>query len=85
MMQDTTPEMRQKQLDIIFSKTEGQRLLMGLEMMEDVRKIVMRSIKLGNPGFSEADCKIEFVRRYYKADFRTAQLDEIAEWFRNNR
>jgi hypothetical protein len=84
-MGDTTPETRQKQREIIFSKTEEQRLMMGLEMMEDVRKIVLRSIKLENPAFSETECKIEFVRRYYKDDFSPAQLNDIMCSFRNNR
>lgn len=82
-MQDTTPEMRQKQFDIIFSKTEEQRLMMGLEMMEDMRKLVMRSISNENPGISETDCKIEFVKRYYRGDFTRAQLNSIVQWFKN--
>lgn len=82
-MQDTTPQIRQMQLDIIFSKTEEQRLMMGLEMMDDVRKIVMQSIMSERPGISETDCKIEFVNRYYKKDFGPEQLNDIAAWLRN--
>jgi hypothetical protein len=82
-MQDTTPEIRQKQFEIIFYKTEEERLMMGLEMMEDMRKMVMRSINLKKPGISETDRKIEFVKRYYKPDFTTEQMDRIIQWFRN--
>ena len=57
-MQDTTPGIRQKHLDIIFSKTEEERLIMAVEMMEEIRKIVMRSIHLENPAFSEMDCRL---------------------------
>lgn len=81
-MQDTSAEIRQKQLDIIFSKTESERLTMGLEMMEDMRGIIMSRIRLDNPGFSELDLKIEFVTRVYKNDFNAEEIREIALWFR---
>lgn len=82
MMQDTKPETKQKQLGIIFSKTEGQRLMMGLDMMDDVRKIVMQSITSERPDISETDRKIEFVKRYYRKDFTPEQLNNIASWLR---
>lgn len=82
-MQDTSPEVRQKQFEIIFSKTEAQRLSMGVEMMEDMRKLVMESIYFQNPGISEVDSKIEFLKRYYKHDFSTDQFSNIIQWFRD--
>ncbi len=82
-MQDTSLEARQKQFEIIFSKTEQERLMMGLEMMEDMRSMVMRSIFLQNPGISQMDSKIEFVSRYYKNDFTPDQFSGIVQWFRD--
>ena len=43
-MDDTSPEMRKKQREIILSKTPQERFLMGLQMMEDAREIVLNSI-----------------------------------------
>ena len=57
--------------------------MMGLEMMEDMRSMVMRSICLENPGISEMDSKIEFVNRYYKHDFTPDQFSSIVQWFRD--
>ncbi|MEX2231963.1 MAG: hypothetical protein WD824_07380 [Cyclobacteriaceae bacterium] len=82
-MQDTTPEIRKKQFEIIFSKTEAERLMMGLEMMEDMRSMVIQNINAANPGISDTDSKIEFVKRYYSRDFTPMQLESIAEWFKN--
>lgn len=82
-MKDTTPEASRKQFEIIFAKTEQQRLAMGLEMMEDMRKMVMTSISLENPGISEIDGKIEFINRYYKHDFTSDQFSSIIRWLKN--
>lgn len=54
--------------------------MMGLEMMEDMRKIVMRSIDLEKTGMSETERKIEFVKRYYEPDFTSEQMDRIIQW-----
>jgi hypothetical protein len=77
-MQDTAPEARQKQFEIIFSKTEQQRLSMGVEMIEDMRKIVMKSIYLKNPGISAIDSKIEFINRYYRHDFTPGEFSAMS-------
>ena len=81
-MTDTSEDARQKQREIILSKTVQERLVMGLQMMEDVRQIVLNSIRIKNPGISEVDLKIEFVKRYYKNDFSPERLADIIQWFK---
>lgn len=52
-MKDTTPEVQQLQRDIIHSKTDRERAMMGIDMTESVRQVVMNSIKIEKPDLSE--------------------------------
>lgn len=81
-MNDTSIEARKKQFEVIFSKSKEERLLMGLQMMEDVRQMVMTGIRKQNPHLSEADLKIEFIKRYYKNDLSDEYLEDVARWIR---
>lgn len=81
-MKDTTDEMLNKQREVIFSKTPQERFMMGIEMNEDVRKIVESSIKNKNPDISRLDLKIEVFKRYYTNDYSQKELDLIIESMR---
>lgn len=76
-MNDTTIEMRKKQLEIIFSKTPKERFMLGVEIINSVRTIVENSIKLENPGISEIELKIAVFKRYYSKDFSENELNKI--------
>ena len=51
---------------------------MGLQMMEDVREIVLNSIRLANPGISQQDLIIEFIYRYYGKELSAEYLADVA-------
>lgn len=76
-MNDTTPEMQQKQYEIAFSFTEKQRFEQGIEMFNMGRMIVEKSIKYENPDISEVDFKLEIFKRYYKNDFDSEEMQRI--------
>ena len=82
-MNDTSPEAKAKQFEIIFSKTEAERFKMGLEMMEEVRLIVLEGIRQQHPGISEVNLKIEFFKRYYTNDFTQDQSADIIRWIKS--
>jgi hypothetical protein len=82
-MQDTSDEMRRKHYEIIMGKSPQERFLMCLEMMDDVREIVLNSIRKQNPEISQTDLKIEFVKRYYKNDFTPEKMEDIVGWFKS--
>ena len=48
-MNDTSEHVRKIQYDIIMPKTPEERFLMGIKMMEDVRRMVEGSIRKQNP------------------------------------
>jgi hypothetical protein len=82
-MNDTTPEARQKQLSIIFSKTPEERFLMGVEMIDYVRMVVENSIRAENPNISVIDLKIAVFKRYYGKEFSQEEITKIEESMRN--
>ena len=56
---------------------------MGLQMMEDVRQIVLNSIRQEHPDISEKDLKIEFIKRYYKKDLSPEYLNNVIQWIKD--
>jgi hypothetical protein len=81
-MTDTSPEARKKQLEIILLKTKEERLLMALQMMDDVRLLVLEGIRRHKPKISEADLKIEFIKQYYKHDLTPEYLEGVFHWIK---
>ena len=73
---------KKKQFEIIFSKRKSERFAMGIQMMEDVRAIVLDGIRKQHPYISEADLKIEFIKRYYKDDLSEDYLNDVAQWIK---
>lgn len=82
-MNDTTPEARQKQLSIIFSKSPEERFLMGIEMIDYVYMVVENSIKAENPNISLIDLKIAVFKRYYGKEFSKEEMVRIEDSMRN--
>ena len=78
-MNDTPPEIHQKQRDIIMSKSPKERFEMGIQMMEDARSLVEDGIRMSNPGILALELKIEVFKRYYKNDFLPEELDVIIQ------
>lgn len=82
-MNDTPPEIRKKQLEIIFSKTEEERFRMGLQMIDFVRQAARNRVREKNPGISELELKVEVFRQTYKEDFPPEEMEKIVQFMRN--
>ena len=78
-MNDTTPEARKKQLDIILSKTPEERFLLGCDMIDSSYFIVRNSIIQENPNYSEREIVAAIFERYYRNDFSKKKLYEIMQ------
>jgi hypothetical protein len=76
-MNDTSEWARQKQREIIFAKTEEERLLMGFEMIDYAYMVVENSIKEANPGIGRGDLVAEIFKRYYAHEFSPEQVEAI--------
>lgn len=82
-MNDTSPEMRQKQLEGIFRLSAKQRFEQGLEMIDFVRQTVENSILKKTPMLSEVELKIALFERYYGNDFSIQEKQRIIHHFQN--
>ncbi len=83
-MRDTSPEMRKKQVEIIFRLSPDQRFQQGLEMIDFAHQTVENSIKQAQPDISPLDLKIAVFLRYYSKDFSEIEKQRIIEYFRKN-
>lgn len=81
-MSDTSPEIHQKQLEVIFSKTPEERFIIGAELTDLCREIVENSIRQQNPDISEIDLKVEVLKRYYSKEFSAEELNKIIKSLR---
>ena len=73
-MNDTSPEAKKIQ-DELFAKLSGEeRLLMGLEMFETARKIVLSSFP---PNLSENEIRKRLFLRFYGNDFSEEEKERI--------
>ncbi|HAI75623.1 MAG TPA: hypothetical protein DCM08_05200 [Microscillaceae bacterium] len=76
-MNDTTPEMRKKQLELVFRMTPKERFQQGLEMIAFVRQTVENSILKQNPNLTAAELKVEVFKRYYGKEFSAEEQQRI--------
>lgn len=73
-LKDTPPEILQLQRDIIHSKTDRERAMIGIDMTESVRKIVMNSIRIEMPHLTEREVVAELFERYYGNEFSDEEI-----------
>lgn len=78
-MLDTTLEMQEKQLEIFFSKSERERVVMGINMTDFAYKVVRNSVIAQNEMFTEREVAAEVFRRFYENDFSKEELSKIIE------
>lgn len=78
-MLDTTLDAQQKQLEIILSKRDSERAMMGVDMIDSVYQAVKKSIQNQHPEYSERELIGALFVRYYKNEFVKADLLKIVE------
>lgn len=82
-MNDTTPEMTNKQREIFFAKPHYERFLIGVESISFGRFLVENSIKNETPRISDVELKILIFKRYYQNIFSKEEIDIIIDSMRN--
>jgi hypothetical protein len=77
-MRDTKEEFRKKQIEIILSKTESERAMMGVDMIDAVYCIVKNSILEKQPNLNDREVIAAIFKRYYSNDFAAEELELIS-------
>lgn len=78
-MLDTTEIFRKKQIEIILSKTQSERAMMGVDMIDSVYEIVKNSIIEKNPELNNKEIICQIFQRYYANDFSQERVLDITE------
>ncbi len=82
-LKDTSKEMQQKQLDIILSKSNEERIQMGVEMIDAIYYMIKRVIQAENPNASKGTLIALLFERYYRNDFTAKELKTIMQAIKN--
>ncbi len=78
-MTDTTIEMQNMQREIFARKSIKERFLIGSEMIDFGRKLVINNIQKLNPAISDIDLKIAIIKRYYESSFSREEFALIIQ------
>lgn len=74
-MKDTSPEIQHKFRDLIYRKTPEERFLMGLEMIESGRELMITGIKMERTDYTREEINLELLRRFRRYDPSLDWLD----------
>jgi len=76
-MDDTSPDITKKVIELFQQKTPFERLKMGCEMYETSKYLVTRAILEQEPGISEVNFRKEFFLKFYGDDFGLIEREKI--------
>lgn len=78
-MNDTSPKMKEKMIEMIQAKTPEERLAMGCSMFDFSKQLVLSSLKMRKPPLSSQELRRELFLRFYGCDFGYAAKKKILE------
>ena len=76
---DTPEAIHQLQLKIILAKSERERFLMGVDMIDTTYNLVKSVILEKKPNISKGELIAEIFYRYYQNDFSTIEIEKIMQ------
>jgi hypothetical protein len=82
-MNDTTKEIYRKQFEIIKTQSLEQRIKGIFEMTELSSEIIKNRIKEAHPHLTETELKVETFKIFYRLDFDSITLNQIASSMSN--
>lgn len=82
-MRDTSDQIKKKQLDIILSKTNGERLEMGLSMMQAGYDLTRERMIRENPNASEKELNYLIFEELYGKEFSQEEKIRVKDSFFN--
>lgn len=82
-MKDTPKHIVEMQRNMIHSKTEEERFLMGADMIDSVYEMVKNQIIEESPELSEQEIRAKLFLRFYQNDFSEQEKEKIVEHIKN--
>ena len=81
-MNDTPQHIFKKQFDIIYKRSDAEKIERWLELTELSRTIILDQLREKHPEMSERDLIAELFKIFYRNDFTPEKLNIIAESIR---
>jgi hypothetical protein len=78
-MKDTSRDIEQIYRQMIMSKSDRERFMMGMEMIQDGYDLMVAGIKNQYPGISEKEIRLEILKRLRASDPSLAWLDPLLQ------
>ncbi|WP_020403510.1 hypothetical protein [Gracilimonas tropica] len=82
-MKDTPKHIVEMQRNMIHSKSEEERFLMGADMIDSVYEMVKNQIIEESPELSEQEIRAKLFLRFYQNDFSEQEKEKIVEHIKN--
>ncbi|GEM_PF-4066826 len=74
---DTPEEILKMQQRIYLRHSDAERLQHTSDLIRDIRKLTISSIKADNPSWSNSKIQLELFRRIYSEDFSEEEMKKI--------
>lgn len=84
-MNDTSPEINAKMIEMIQKKKPGERLVMGCSMFDFSKRLVIASLLKERPDLAPTALRRELFLRFYRNDFEPKELRKILAYFEGKR
>ena len=81
-MNDTPKHILKKQFEIINKRSDAEKIEKLFELTELSREIILGQLREKHPEMSERELIAELFKIFYKKDFSSEKLNEIAESIR---
>lgn len=76
-MNDTSPEMAKKMREMLRKKSPQQRLIMGCNMIDTSKYLILESLKRSFPNISPEKLRQELFLKFYGNEFSSAEKMRI--------
>lgn len=82
-MEDTSPEITKKMIEMIQFKTPSERCEMGCSMIETSKYLIICSILNEQPNITQNELRAELFLKFYRDDFDLDQQQKTVNNFLN--
>ena len=79
-MNDTSPFMEQKMIDLFAARTPSERVAMASSMYDTSRQITESALRRDHPEWTRSELRREIFLRYYGDEFGDAEKEKIVAW-----
>ena len=83
LMEDTSPEIKKKMIEMIQLKTPSERCEMGCSMIETSKHLILCSILNEQPNITQNELRVELFLKFCRDDFNLEQKEQIVKHLLN--